>query len=52
MSKDTMVLIQFFTLIFQIIVVPIFSGVTHIVLNVICLLIITSLCILRFRSKE
>ena len=50
MSKDTMVLIQIFTLIFQIIIVPTFSGITLITLNVVCSAIIIGLCILKIRT--
>lgn len=50
MSKDTMVLIQIFTLMFQIIVVPVFSGVLYVTLSVICSIIIVSLCILVWRK--
>lgn len=51
MSKETMSVIQIFTLMFQIIVVPVFSGVTYTILNVICATIIIGLCYLIFRRK-
>ena len=51
MSKETMSVIQIFTLMFQIIIVPVFSGAVYVTLNVICATIIIGLCYLIFRRK-